>query len=406
MLGRALDDTYAPEVRANITLVTVARLTANSAYRFLVPFLAVVADGFDISVAKIGVALTIGELAGLSGTFIGRAVHRLSRRRTLVGGLATLAAGAAVVGAAPNLAVFTAGLVAIALSKIVFDIALLSWISDHVPLARRGRVIGITEMAWAASLFIGVTLMGVITAIWSWRWAYGTAAAAIVVLALLVLRRLPHDTVRRPTGDRPPPSARLRRRPSMWIVAVGLMLLSGQLLFVVLGPWLKHEHGFSAGGVSVVAFGIGACELVASTYAIRLTDRWGGRRSMTRGGLLIVPAAIAFAAGQRSLVIGLLALGVGVLGFEFAIVSAVSVATTLVPGSPAAGIGLMVTAGTLGRATGSATGTWLYDQHGAVAPAVLSAVVATAMVVLSSRNVGGQQPTSPGTIGRTASTNF
>jgi len=192
----------------------------------------------------------------------------------------------------------------------------------------------------------------------------------------------------------------------MWIVSVGLMVLSGQLLFVVLGPWLKHEHGFSAGGITVVVLGIGVCELVASTYAIRLTDRWGGRRSMTRGGMLIVPASMVFAAGQRSLVIGLVALGIGVLGFEFAIVSAVSVATTLVPGSPAAGLGLMVTAGTLGRATGVATGTWLYEHHGAATPTVVGAVVATAMVVLSLRNQRGQQPTSPGSIGRTASTNF
>ena len=46
VLGRALGDTYSPVVRQNLTLVTVARLVTNSAFRYVIPFLGVLADGW------------------------------------------------------------------------------------------------------------------------------------------------------------------------------------------------------------------------------------------------------------------------------------------------------------------------------------------------------------------------
>jgi len=378
VLRRALDDTYEPVVRANVTLVTVARLSTNGAFRYLVPFLAVVADGLDVSLARIGIALTVGELSGLAGSAVGRFVDHTPRKGALVGGLLGVAGGAVVAGAANGLVMFAVGLVVLALSKFVFDLALLSWVADHVPVDKRGRVIGITETSWAAGLFIGVALLGTVTALWSWRWAYGAAALVVVAIAGVVARQLPRDSVHH--RERPRAAhRRLPRRQVVWIVGMGFMMLSSQLLFVVMGPWLEDRHGFSAAGISAVAFGLGVIELVSSIGAVRLTDLWGGARSVIRGGLLIMPATLAFAAGQGSLVIGLLAIGLMVLGFEYAIVSAASVATTLVPGSPAAGIGWMLTAGTLGRAVGSMFGTWVYEHHGAAWPALVATGAALAM---------------------------
>src|SRR5215203_619614 len=59
VLGRFLDDSFAPEVRSGVTTLTVARLSANSCYRYSAPFLATIARGLDVSLEQVGVALAI-----------------------------------------------------------------------------------------------------------------------------------------------------------------------------------------------------------------------------------------------------------------------------------------------------------------------------------------------------------
>ena len=77
VLGRFLDDSFAPEVRTDITALTVSRLAANSCYRYSAPFLATIARGLDVSLDQIGVALAIAELGGLLSPLTARLVDRL-----------------------------------------------------------------------------------------------------------------------------------------------------------------------------------------------------------------------------------------------------------------------------------------------------------------------------------------
>ena len=169
VLGRVLDDTYPLAVRRNITTVTVARLVSNALYRFAAPFLAVIARGFDVSISEIAIALTIAELCAVASPLIGHTVvDRMSRRTAMTVGLTGVAAGAFVTALAPNVPAFTVGLVVISAFKIVFDLGMGAWIIDHVEFARRSRVVGLTETAWALGLLVGVSTMGLITAATSW----------------------------------------------------------------------------------------------------------------------------------------------------------------------------------------------------------------------------------------------
>ena len=88
MLRRTLDDSYPDAIRRDITTVTVARLSAHALYRYVAPFIAVVARGLDVSVTELGVALTITGITGFAAPLIGRLVDRLPRRAAIVGGLA------------------------------------------------------------------------------------------------------------------------------------------------------------------------------------------------------------------------------------------------------------------------------------------------------------------------------
>ena len=356
-------------------------MCSSDLFRYVIPFLGVLADGLGVRISRLGIALTVATLTGLLGTPVGRLIDRGSHRTLMVLGLLGMAGGTTVAAAAPNIWWFGAGLVLIGLAKLVFDVAMTGWVAEYVPADLRGRVFGLIEMSWAAGLFLGVTLLAIVTALSSWRWAYATMTLVLTTVALIVLTRLPAERAsaaheRTVTGR---PHGRVSLRTLQFLVAMGFMLFSIQMLISVLGPWLHDDHGFTSASLAAVTFGLGIFELVSSFAAVRLTDRWGGWRSVMRGGSLMIPAALLFSLTHAHLWSGLVAYAVITLGFEYCIISSFSVGTSLIPDAPGAGLGLMFTFNTVGMAAGSMLGTWLYDHHGpgtAAAPVVASAGIA------------------------------
>lgn len=384
MLGRRLDRSFAPEVRANVTAVTLGRLTGNAAYRFSGPFLGAIARGMHVTLGQIGVAVAVGETSGLLSPLTGRLVDRLAPRRAMWWGLVGVAAGASAAGSAPNLVAFAAGLFLLGWAKSVYDIGLGAWIAGHVAYERRSRVVGLTETSWALGLLVGVSLMGLITGVASPRWAYAAAAVVVVVMAGVLRHRLPEDH----TAEARPVGVRIGRISRSGMVVVGGMLLlaaGAQALFVTFGSWLQDQHGFSSTTLAVVTFGLGAAELAASLTSAHRTDAWGKERSVAVGASAMVPAALALAAAQRVLPLGLAAVVVAIVMFEFAIVSGIALASELVPGSAARGLAWVVSATTLGRALVAIPATRLYQHLGIDGPAVLTAALAAGAVVAFAR---------------------
>ncbi len=375
VLGRVLERDTPEVIRRDIVTVTVARLTTNAAYRYAPPFLATIARGLDVTVAQIGIAIAITDLCGLSSPLIGRFVDRLPRRSAMAGGLTGIAFGTATAAVSQGLVAFTIGLTTVSLAKLVFDVGLGAWIADHVPFARRGRVVGITETSWALGLLVGVSLLGIVTALSSWRMAYVVATIGVAVMAVVVLRRIPSE----PAGEMAAPVAGIGRLPaSGWLAVLAMfgLMSAAQTLFITFGPWLEDEFDFSGAGIAAVTFGLGAIELGASATSAARTDRWGKERSVMAGTALMIPAALTLAAVQDQLVLGLILLAAFLASFEFAIVSALPIGAELVPGAPGRGIGTMIACGTLGRAVTAVPVTRLYEDDGIVPACLLAAVAA------------------------------
>lgn len=390
MLGRGLDDSFDPEIRRNITAVTSARLVTNACYRFAPPFLAIIAKGFNASIEDIGIAVAISELTGLTSPMAGRLVDRLSHRTSMLLGLVGTALGCMIAALAHNLVVFGVGIAVLALTKQSFDLGLGSWIADHVKYEQRGRIVGLTETSWALGLLIGVSAMGLITAVSSWRVAYWVGIAMLAWFVLVIGRRVNaaprathvhvHGAPRRITGH-------------AWFAVATMfcIMASAQNLFVTFGAWLEDDFGFGAARISAIGFLVGGIELFASTSSARLTDRWGKERSIAIGALLIAPAGIVLALGGSNLVVGVAAIVIYFMGFEFSVVSLLPVATQLVPNNPGAGLGWVLGAGTVGRAVMAPIATTAYANQGIGAPALIGATfgVLGALCISSFRRRGG-----------------
>jgi len=381
--GRLLDESYPAAIRGDLLTVTIARLGTNALIRFAPPFLGVIASGLDVTVGRLGVALTVAELGGLSATIIGRLVDHLARRIAMVLGLAGITAGACLAAAGGHVVVFGAGLLVLTLSKLLFDIGQGAWIADHVPFERRSRVVGINESSWALGLLVGVSVMGLVTAATSWRWGYVSAAALTAVMAVVVWRRIGPDVPGRhtPPSEIPGPSslpptggpARLTPAGRLAVLSVAFLAAGSQTMFVTFGTWLDDAHGLSTAQLTAVTFTLGFFELAASSLSTARTDRWGKERSVVGGGVMMLLAGALFAVANGFLPVALPLLVLFIAFFEFSIVSAIPIGGDLVPGRPGAGLSRFLTAVTLGRAAAIIPATALFQRYGIAACAIIAA---------------------------------
>jgi MFS family permease len=114
----------------------------------------------------------------------GALADRHGRRVMMLAGLVALVVGAILVGMAPGLAVALVAFALLGFSKASYDPAAQAYLGDAAPYARRGRVLGIIELAWSLSWFIGVPAAGFLIAAAGWRAPFrfiaGLGAAALL----------------------------------------------------------------------------------------------------------------------------------------------------------------------------------------------------------------------------------
>jgi len=380
MLHRLLDDDDLPEVHRNLVPLTFARVTGNACYRYTYPFVALIASGLDVSLGRMGVALAFAELAGLLSPLTGRLADHLGQRQAMAGGLASVALGATLAASAQHVVWLALALVVLSQSKVLFDLGLTTWIAEQVPYERRGRIVGLTETSWAGGLLIGVSTMGLITAVTNWRVGYLTGAAAALVMATVVYRRVTPLPARHERPERAA-TGRIPRWGIAAVLSVTCLMGASQALFVTFGSWLEDTFGLGAVGLAAITVALGLGELFASLTSARNTDDWGKELSTAGGAALMVPTGLVLAVWHDQMAVGIVLLVVAILGFEFAIVSSLAIGSRLVPGSPARGVGAMIAAGTSGRAIVSVPATALYERSGFGWPAALSALLACGTIV-------------------------
>jgi predicted MFS family arabinose efflux permease len=303
--------------------------------------------------------------------------------------------------------VFVIGLALVSVSKMSYDVALGAWIADRVPFARRSRVIGLTEIAWSAGLLGGVSVLALIVAASSWHVAYFVVAVMVLTAAGAVHRRLPHEQAgTQHTHGRTVAvvgSAHTSwRTVALTAISLGALAGSSQFLFVTFGSWLEDHFGFGAVGLAAVTFGLGALELVSSLVSVGHTDRWGKERCVMLGTAMMLPAALLVAFGSHHLPLLLIGLGVFLMGFELAIISGMPLGAELTPDAPAKGIGMLIGAITLMRASVSIPATSWFAAHGMSWPAIGAAglsIVAGGTIALrprSSSQPATSRPEGPG----------
>jgi len=269
------------------------------------------------------------------------------------------------------------------IGSAIFIPTLLAYVSDRVPFARRGRVTGAIEMTWGLAGMIGLPLVGVIITMSGWRTPFfvlGFAALAGAGLMLLLEEANEQHVLREAFKF-----ALLRQNRSAiaFIVTWFLVFFAFENIQVGYATWLETQFGLGTAerGSAQAFFGI--FEVAASLSSALFLDRIGKKRGVT-GGLIVVLIGYALLAtiGTTTLWLGLGAIGVAFLGFEFSVVSGVPIMGEQIPAARGTMIALALTAGSIGRLIADVTGSALVTGAGFAVASGVSTVAALLTVVV------------------------
>lgn len=383
----------AGEVAAALVAVLVARTAVNGGIRVVYPFLPEIERGLGVSAATLGVVLAVRATAGLAAPGVPLLAERVGRRALMVGGLATTLAGCLLIVGAPAVGLAAAGIILCGLAKPMFDVPMQGWFGARVPYARRGRVLGLTELTWALALLLTVPA-GALIAVTDWRAPFvlvaALAAGGLLVLTRLVAADRPAAHVRRPL--------RLSRVHLAVLAVVLLFRFALELVFLSYGRWLETDFGLSVAAIGLFTLAVVASELAGEGAVAAFADRAGLRRSIFVGLLCCAAAYVALGAVGGSLVAAIAVVVVWFVAAEITIVAIIPFVSELAVESRDRLLSLMVMTNAAAAALAALVAAPLFLSTGMAGAGLVAAacVLGAAVLLLGVPSPGGGPRTADG----------
>ncbi len=364
-----------------IPTVTLARLTAakaiaNTALRWIPPFLPTLERAFGVSTTQLTTVLGLGETAGLSTVLVGRHLDRGRERLVMVGGLSAISVSS-IIALGGSIWTFAAAFVLLILGVANFTVGGHAWISHRIDYRWRARSIGLFETSWALALLLGGPLVAVLINVFGWRGPFVFLAIACAFAAVGVAVSLP--VVPRGSSGTTTEHPRQRLTAKAWLVIIGSATLApaGLSIFVISGTWLDDEFGVTTGGLGLIVMGFGAFELIASVGTAAFADRLGKMKSTLGGIIVLAVGLIVMLSAGDQLWIGVAGLLVLLIGFEYGFVTSLSLVSEAMPDARGTTLAIGNAVGTLTRGTGTILSGLFYGASGIGGSAALSATAAT-----------------------------
>lgn len=388
--------------------LSLSRLVGNGLFRFVYPFLGVVAVDVGLGQGAEGLLITGLAVGGMLTPTVTRLWfgERDAPRASALRGLVALAVGTVVLGvAAPagaalvgwlGIGVALVGMVVLGLAKPLLDVGSMTYVSARIPYDRRGRALSIMELTWAGGLLL-LAPAGALADVTSWEVSLLLLGVLALAAVPLLRRWMDSDRATRAlldtdggpattTAEHPAADVaadEVRRRGSMVRFLAVVVLLFGalELTFGVVGLWLEDVQQVEVGLLGAFT-AIGAVgELAGSGFTVVLSDRIGKART-TGIGLVACAVGFAFLGVAPTLPLALAGLALGLFGTETAIVAAIALASEIDPGRRGIFLGRMVAASSVSRALAGAAGPLLLLNSGIGTNTAISAVAALVAVVV------------------------
>jgi predicted MFS family arabinose efflux permease len=372
----------APErpLRPAVATLLFLKLVANTAFRFVYPFLPAIARGLGIDLTQAGALVSVRWASSLAAPAVMSFAGRVpGSRRLLIAGLIVFSTGSIVTAWTGVFAGAVVGFALLGLAKPMIDVSAQVYVSERVAYEQRARYLGILEIAWAGGLLIGAPVAGWLIANWSWKapfWVVGALGLSGIALARLTLDR--EDA--RVMGAAMPNSP--GRQVMLLLATMVLFGYAHESVLVTLGGWLETSFGMTLIALGGVGTLIGLAELIGEVAMAGYTDRIGKRNSLAIGIGVGGVSLLVLSTVSEQLVPAMAVLFIAGVAIEFGIISAIPLMTELRPRARAQTLSLLMVASGLGRAGADLVAPRIFAGGGIRPVLVMAGLVALGALVI------------------------
>ena len=335
-------------MRPAVATLLLLKLVANTAFRFVYPFLPAIARGLGIDLTQAGALVSVRWASSLATPAVMSLAGRVpGSRRLLIAGLVVFSAGSIVTAWTGVFVGAVVGFALLGLAKPMIDVSAQVYVSERVGYEQRARYLGILEIAWAGGLLIGAPAAGWLIDNWSWKapfWVVGSLGMLGIALAMLFLER--EDGTGNGAGAPDSPG----RQVILVLTTIVLFSYAHESVLVTLGGWLETSFGMTLIALGGVGTLIGLAELVGEVTMAGFTDRIGKRNSLALGIGIGGASLLVLSLVSDQLIPAMAVLFVAAVAIEFGIISAIPLTTELRPRARAQTLSLLIVASGLGRA--------------------------------------------------------
>ncbi len=358
------------KITVQLSALTFSRVLINTAVRMVYPFLPAFSRALGVPVESLVLLVSARSALTISAPLFGGLSDRFGEQNVLYGALGIFLLGMSIVVILPGFWSFVAVILLVTISKIIFDPAAYSFLGARIPYSRRGFFVGIYEISWSVSFFIGMPLIG-------WLMTFETDIAWLfpfIVLGVLgvfslaafwrVLPKYSKETSQKQVSkaSRSKWKTFLTDFHVLAMLSIGLLLCMAQEnVLVILGIWLEKDFGLTLTALGLSSLVIGIAELAAEGGVIGLIDRWGKRSTILYGVFFSIFAYGMLPLIASSVTGALIALFLVFFAFEFTFVATLPLVTELVPNARSQVISLYIALQWGGRSLGALLGGYLFD---------------------------------------------
>jgi predicted MFS family arabinose efflux permease len=185
-----------PALPRGLTLLfsVACGLAVANAY-YAQPLLDAMADDFKIDRAVVGLVMTITQIGyGLGLLLVVPLGDLLDRRRLVVSQSLLAAIALIVVALAQSAEVMLAGMATVGMLAVVTQV-LVAYAGTLAEPSERGRVVGVVTSGVIIGIMLARSVSGTLADLFGWRSVYLASAAATLIVAVLLFRSLPRQTI-------------------------------------------------------------------------------------------------------------------------------------------------------------------------------------------------------------------
>lgn len=374
-------------IKRLLTLTIGVRLLVDTGVRMLYPFLPIVSRGLGISLVAGGSLMTLRTAVGLIAPWGGVAIDRFGVKRVILFGMAAQAAGTWWLSVADGWvsALGPVILLGIPMAIVVPGIQVL--VSDIVPYAKRGRILGAVEFSWAATNLFIIPLVGLGVRFLGWQAPFFYLGMLTAVGMMATWKWFPdyrHAHQPQQRQFRAYISRLIRNHSALAVVLSGFFLFIGtESFFITYAAWLEQRFGFGPDQIGLVVGILGVTEWIGSGFSSAFIDRLGKRRGVLIGFTLASVVLICLPYLDATIWLAIAGLALYSLMFEFTIVSSIPLLSEQMPEARGLTLTMGVLAISLSRIVMAPVAAWLMESISFTATCTVGAIgTACGVIVL------------------------